>query len=307
MRDLLYILVGVVFLFLGGEGLVRGSFRLSIRMGMTTLMAGLTIVSFATSMPEASASLIAQLRGSLGDIALGNVIGSNIANVGLIAGLTALIRPLRVTSVMRTREMPMMIGALALLFLAMLFNPIGRWVGLVLLLFLILYLVVQVWLSKHHLLPEPERPERGRLGVDLWLIVGGIIGLVVGGASLVEGAVGLARRVGLSEATIGLTVVAVGTSLPELAATLVAAFKGHDEIAIGNVIGSNVFNALFIVGGVSLIRPIAFTSQLLTIDLPIMVGFSLLLWLLMIRQHIGRLGGALLLVGYAFFIAYQAL
>ena len=303
MLNTLYILAGVLFLYIGGEALVRGAYRGALRVGVTPLVAGLVVVSCSTSMPEAVSSIVAQLRGNLGSVALGNIIGSNIANVGLILGLTALVQPVRVAPVMAKREMPLMLLSLIILGLFLLIHFLGRLAGIILLALLVLYIILQVILGrKEHQKPLTLHTNHWGWARDLFLIVGGAIGLVVGGYSLIEGALGVARALQLSERIIGLTIVAIGSSLPELATTLVAALRRQSDIALGNVIGSNVFNALLITGVVCLIHPLTYAPRLLLIDTPVMIGLSLLLWALTARPTISRPAGALLLVLYAAYL-----
>ncbi len=310
MLDTIYIVVGVVLLYIGGESLIRGAYRAAIRAGVTALTAGLIIVSFATSMPEAAASVAAQIKGNLGDLALGNVIGSNIANVGLILGITALICPVKIAPVMGSREMPIMLLALVVLMLLMLDGYLTRGNGIVLLCLLALYLVAQVWIGKIEHQPhlKGETREKGTMWLylwDFWLIVGGLAALAIGGYSMVQGGVGIATRLGLSERVVGLTIVAVGSSLPELTTTIIASLRKQSDIALGNVIGSNVFNALFIVGIASLIRPIRFTHDLMIIDAPVMLFLSLILWAITIlAKRVGRLSGAALVILYVAYIVF---
>ena len=305
MLDVLYILIGVVVLYIGGEAMVHGAYRGALRVGMTALTAGLIVVSLTTSLPEAVASLIAQVWQGKGSVALGNVVGSNIANIGLIVGITALVRPLEVSKWMRIREMPLMLSALILLVIFMLGDNIVRWNGSVMLGLLALYLGAQVWIGKkEHQSELAKPPERGATPWlrDILLIIGGAVALVVGGFALIHGAVNLATKIGLSDRVIGLTIVAIGTSFPELAASVVAALRGHNDIALGNAVGSSIFNCFLIAGGVALIRPMTFSHQLLTLDAPIMLGISAILWLLMIQKRLGRLSGAFLVILYGVYL-----
>jgi cation:H+ antiporter len=284
------ILIGIAFLYFGADGLVRGAADMALRFGLSPLVVGLTVVSFATSMPEAVSSFTAQFTGR-GAIALGNILGSNIANVGLVLGLTALIRPLPVKPITWKRECPTML--LALLIFVLLLPLSSRWVGLVLLLLLALYVALQIYWGQL----EAEEPRRN----GGWLpMLMGLALLIAGGILLIEGSVSLARTFGISERVIGLTVVAIGSSLPELAATITASLRGHADIAIGNVVGSNVFNALFIGGGTSLIRPLHLTT---TYDAGVMLLLSLALWLLLMRRsRMPRWQGTLLLGIYTIYL-----
>ncbi len=309
MITVVYIVVGVFFLYIGGEALVRGAYRGALRVGVTPLVAGLVVVSCSTSMPEAVSSIVAQLKGHLGSVALGNIIGSNIANVGLILGITALVSPVSVAPVMAKREMPLMFISLCILALFLWTHFLGRLAGIILLVLLALYIALQVILGRReHQKPltlDANHPAHNG-SRDLWLVFGGAIGLVIGGYCLIEGALGLARALDWSERIIGLTIVAIGSSLPELATTLVAAVRRQSDIALGNVIGSNVFNALLITGVVCLIHPLTFSPRLLLIDTPVMLAFSILLWALTSRPKIGRPAGALLLVLYVTYLSLLA-
>jgi cation:H+ antiporter len=288
--SLVLILIGIAFLYFGADGLVRGASDMALRFGLSPLVVGLTVVSFATSMPEAVSSFTAQFTGR-GAIALGNILGSNIANVGLVLGLTALIRPLPVKPITWKRECPTML--LALLIFVLLLPISSRWVGMVLLLLLALYVALQIYWGQL----EVEEPRRN----GGWLpMLMGLALLIAGGILLIEGSVSLARTFGISERVIGLTVVAIGSSLPELAATITASLRGHADIAIGNVVGSNVFNALFIGGGASLIRPLHLTT---TYDAGVMLLLSLALWLLLMRRNrMPRWQGMLLLGMYSVYL-----
>jgi len=303
---ILYLIIGVVFLYLGAEALVKGAHRTSIRLGMTPLVAGLTVVSLATSTPEAVSSLVAQLQGHYGSIAIGNVVGSNICNIGLVLGITALVRPLTITHFIRWREIPIALVATAVLLLVMWLQPIGRWTGLILAILLIGYLIFQSIVGKkeHVDVEDPPHFKRGLWPIcfDTVLILGGLAALVFGGYSFIEGAVRVATRFGVSQRVVGLTIVAIGSSLPELASSIIATLRGHDEMAIGNVVGSNVFNALFIVGLVSLVSPISFSPKLLHFDGLIMLGMSLLLWAVSFRPRITRVMGGGLLVLYTAYL-----
>ncbi len=311
MNDTLWILVGIALLYGGAEGLVHGAYRLAVRIGMTPLVAGLTVVSLGTSMPEAVASFIAQVKDGLGNLAMGNVIGSNIANVGLIAGLAALARPIDVSKALRLREAPIMLGALIVFTLFLLGDRLGRVGGVVLLLLLVAYITWQVIIGKReHALDPDLQAEAEHISdrhwlIDLLILISGGVALVFGGWALIKGAISIATNLGVSDRVIGLTIVAIGTSLPELATSLVAAIRGHGAIALGNIVGSSIFNALFIAGGVAVISPINFVDRLVTIDAPTMLGLSAMLWLMMLtHKRIVRWEGALLLVLYGLYLTF---
>ncbi|WP_299823026.1 calcium/sodium antiporter [uncultured Jannaschia sp.] len=299
--ELLMLAAGLGGLFLGGEALVRGAIGAAQRLAISPLLIGLTVVGFGTSTPELLVSVDAALRG-VPDISIGNIVGSNIGNILLIVGVAALIWPIRVSGgTLRRDTAVMMAAALALVPLFWL-GEMGRSSGALLVLGLTGYLV---WAYR--------QPGEGATGDDtaegmpagralLW-IIGGLLALIVGARLLVDGAVTIARDFGISEAFIGLTVVAIGTSLPELATSLVAALRRQSEIAIGNIVGSNIFNVLGILGLTAIIAPIPVAPRFLAFDLPVMLTASAgLTALLLLRPRIGRPVGAALLVAYAAYV-----
>lgn len=300
--DYLYLLVGLVGLFFGGEALVRGSVGIARRMAIPPLLIGLTVVGFGTSTPELLVSVDAAWRG-VPDIALGNIVGSNIANILLIIGLSALIWPIKVMGATLRRDTAVMMAAALVLLPVFAIGQLGRLSGAILVAGLAAYLV---WAYR-----QPGDLEAEEVGVPaptsalvstLW-VVGGLVALMVGARFLVDGAVNIARGYGISEAFIGLTIVAVGTSLPELATSLIAAFRRQSEIAIGNIVGSNIFNVLGILGVTALIAPIPVASRFLTFDLPVMIAVSLVLTaLLLTRPVIGRAIGVAMLAGYVVYV-----
>jgi cation:H+ antiporter len=296
------LLGGIIALFFGGEALVRGSVDIARRMAIPPLLIGLTVVGFGTSTPELLVSVDAALRG-VPDIALGNVLGSNIANVLLIAGLSAMVWPIRITGDTLRRDATAMILASLILIPLFATGQAGRPAGLVLLAGLIVYLTL-AYRQAGKAAPEhaDAKPAAALLVCIVW-VLGGLVALIVGARFLVDGAVSIARDFGLSEAFIGLTVVAVGTSLPELATSLVAAFRKQSEIAIGNIVGSNIFNILGILGVTALIYPIPVAGRFLYFDLPVVIAAALLMTgFLLMRPAIGRWAGFAMLVGYAAYI-----
>ena len=258
----LFIAVGLLLLYVGAEGLVRGSSALALRFGVTPLVVGLTVVAFGTSSPELVVSVRASLDNN-GPLALGNVIGSNICNVALILGLSAMIRPMKVhLQVVRT-EIPVMIGTSLVLLLFLFDGSIGRLKAFFLFAGIIFYTVFSILRARKERdkLQEKELVPGGMSGLShrLWLsiifILVGLLMLVAGASSLVKGAIGVAQSLGVSQAVIGLTIVAIGTSLPELVTSIVASIKKEEDIAIGNVVGSNIFNILAILGAAGLVNP----------------------------------------------------
>ena len=300
--DYLYLIAGLVGLFFGGEALVRGSANVARRLAIPPLLIGLTVVGFGTSTPELLVSVDAAWRG-VPDIAIGNIVGSNIGNILLIIGLSALIWPIKVMGATLRRDTAVMMAAALVLVPVFAMGQMGRPAGLILVVGLAAYLV---WAYRQMgdtgTEEEGASPPEGTLVSVLW-IVGGLIALMVGARFLVDGAVNIARTFGISEAFIGLTIVAVGTSLPELATSLIAAFRRHSEIAIGNIVGSNIFNVLGILGVTALIAPIPVASRFLTFDLPVMIAVSLVLTaLLLTRPVIGRAVGVAMLAGYVAYV-----
>ena len=299
--------VGLFFLYYGAEFLVNGSSRLALSFGIRPLIIGMTIVAFATSMPELMVSLLAALRGS-SDIAAGNIIGSNIANIGLILGTAAMLAPLKVGRSTLTREIPFMIGASVLFYLFALDGSIGFGNGLVLFCLLLVFLGYCLYSARDgesdRTLSDGEvAAEKTQRKKDVFFILLGIVGLGVGAELLVRSAVTIALAFGVSELVVGISVVAVGTSLPELAASLVSAWKGEMDLSIGNVIGSNIFNILFVLGICPMLRPLTIDPEVLRFQLPVMLLFSIMLLLLVRhRQVLARGKGMVLLGAYLLFI-----
>ena len=300
--DYLSIMAGLVGLFLGGEALVRGSVSIAHRMSISPFVIGLTVVGFGTSTPELLVSLQAALKG-VPDIAIGNIVGSNIANVLLIVGVTALVWPIHVAgSALRRDTTIMILSALALVPLFAM-GEIGRVAGLTLVAGLIAYLVWTFLKPQQEASDdEAEAAATPIVNALLWGTLG-LVGLLFGARFLVDGAVSVAQDFGVSEAFIGLTIVAIGTSLPELATSLIAAFRHQSDIAIGNIVGSNIFNVLGILGVTSIVAPIPVAPRFLTFDLPIMIVVSIVLTgLLLLHQKIGRRTGAVMLLAYCAYL-----
>lgn len=306
--DLLLIALGVAGLYFGGEVLVTNAKRLAHHFGMSPMAIGLTVVAFATSAPELAAAMTANLRGSP-DLAVGNAVGSNIANVGLILGLTALFFVLPAAPRFVRRELAFMIVVSVLMYPILLTESvIGRLEGLVLFALLVLFLWTLLRDPGHQHQYEEEDIEdvplwRSSLGVAI-----GIALLVIGAQLLVIGASEIARALGVSERVIGLTLVAIGTSLPELAASLVAGRRGEVDLVMGNLVGSNIFNMLCILGLTALVEPLAVAPGVLTLDYWVMLGTSLLLMVfLLTSKRLTRLEGGVLLfiyVGYSMFLFF---
>jgi len=304
--NLLLVLVGIVALYGGGDLLVRHASRLARLLGVSPMAVGLTVVAFGTSAPELAATLVAAWRGEP-ELALANVVGSNIANVGLILGLTALAYPLVAGGTFLRREVAWLLAvtvvSLPLLFDGLLSRPEGLllWAGLA------LFIVVALRTgalppAAAEVAAEVPAAGSGRrgLGLSALMLVVGVGLLAVGAQALVQGATALALTWGIPQRVIGLTLVAVGTSLPELASSLVAALRRETDIILGNVIGSNLFNLLAVLGTAAVVQPIAVAPDGLRLDLWIMLAFSVALVPLLLwgRDRLGRRGGGALLVAY---------
>ncbi|MDB6176640.1 calcium/sodium antiporter [Paracoccus sp. Z330] len=302
--DLLLVLAGLGFLVLGGDMLVKGAVNLSLRLGLTPLVVGLTVVAFGTSAPELMVSLSAALKGS-SDIAIGNVVGSNIANILLILGTTAVVSGIPTRGHDLRESWGMMIGATVLVMALSFMGLIGRVQGMILLAALGVVLWRQLTEGQNESQPEElEGVEPGArwLKILLWLAVG-IIGLPLGANLLVIGASDIARVFGISEAVIGLTLVAIGTSLPEMAASVASALRGRADMALGNVVGSNLFNLLAILGITSLVQPLPVPEQILNLDMWVMLGSSLLLGPFLFRGiALSRSVGVVLLGLYSVYL-----
>jgi len=312
---LVLILAGIVLLAGGGELLVRGAASLARLARVTPAVIGLTIVAMGTSLPELVVSVVAGLRGQP-DLALGNVVGSNIFNVGVIIGVAALVLPLVVHGNAVRLEWPFMFVASCVALLLARDGVVDRLEGGFFVIALVLFTLFVVRLARTQMRAEEalELEQEvvalaltGRLRgavVDLGLIGIGMGLLVAGAQLLVEGAVSVAEHAGVSQRVIGLTIVAAGTSLPELATSLVAALRRHADIALANVIGSNIFNVLGILGVAALVRPLTVAPGLVQSDLWWMLGFSLVLYPMMLRgMRISRVEGGILLAGYAIYLA----
>lgn len=301
---------GLVVLTIGADVFIRGASGLGERFGLSQFVIGLVIVGFGTSAPELAVNLSAVL-GNHPDIAMGNVVGSNIANIGLILGVTAMVAPIAVQLRMIRVEVPILIAASVLLWVMALDGSLGTVEGIVLLLGQAGVMVIVLRSSKsvrvaarsEIVAPIKKPPSWTKTIVCLVL---GLSGLVWGGMLAVDSAVSIARTMGISELVIGLTVVAIGTSLPELASSAVAGFRGQGEIAIGNVVGSNLFNILFVLGLSASISEVPVNESLIAVELPVMILFTIALLPLMRRKlSVSRADGMLLFVAYLALIGYQ--
>ncbi|MEM6883832.1 MAG: calcium/sodium antiporter [Verrucomicrobiota bacterium] len=308
--DITLLIAGLLLLFFGAEALVRGATAVSLRAGIPPLIVGLTVLAFCTSSPELVVGLKAALNNN-GGICLGNVIGSNIANTGLILGIAAMILPLGVNRQIVRREIPVMLGLTFLFVYFMLGESIGRVEGALLFVGLITYIIYSVITARKsgetatQEEVESVAPNLGRhWSIDALLLIGGLGILLLGAELMVTSAVNIATTLGAPEVLIGLTMVAIGTSLPELATSIVAAVKKQCDLMVGNLIGSNIFNLGAILGSASLVRPIV-NEGVTMVDIVILLIFSMALVPIMLSNYkISRLEGALLVIGYLGYMAY---
>ena len=304
---MLFIIIGSILLYFGAEGLVRGSASLATRVGISPLIAGLTIVAFGTSAPELSVSLLAALGGNP-DIALGNVVGSNIFNIAVILGIAALIQPIQIHLGVIRRDIPVMIATSAIAFGLILYGGLPRLAGIGLILGLVVYVVGAFRSGKESsggtdadAVEAPPLLSKSWM-IDTTVLLVGLGVLILGSRLFVEGATALAKSWGVSDAVIGLTVVAAGTSLPELATSVVAAVRRHADIAIGNVVGSNIFNILCILGVTATVSPIH-ASGIGLMDAGVMLFVSvLLLPFALTNRKISRGEGAVFLGIYGVYL-----
>lgn len=307
----LLILLSCLILFAGAELLVRGGASLALKLGLTPLVVGLTVVAFGTSMPELIVSLKAAMIGQ-SDIAIGNVVGSNIFNIAMILGLAAVVYPVTTHLQVLRWDAPVLVVVTLLVPLTFLDGSVSRVEGIVLMLATVAYTWWAVRMAKkdeklgHEAhIDVPEIKERGIILTDVIKILAGLGVLVLGSRLLVDNAVVIAKSLGVSEAIIGLTIIAAGTSMPELATSVVAAFRKQSDIALGNVLGSNLFNLMFVLGGSAAIHPVR-TSGLKPVDLWMMVGITVvLLPMLFTGKRLNRSEGLVLVACYAGYLAYM--
>ena len=306
ITSLTLLILSLVALYIGAGWLVQGSSALALKAKISPLVVGLTIVAFGTSAPELVVSLNATLSGQ-GDIAIGNIVGSNIFNIGVILGVSATICPLQVKKQLLRIDIPVMLAATVLFTILFWNGTLGRTEGLFFLTGIIIYTIFSLFYSRKHGTEGSsqeleEQPKHW--AVDTQAIVGGLVVLVFASRLLVDNAVSIAKELGVSEAVIGLTIVAAGTSMPELATSVVAALKKRTDIAIGNVIGSNIFNLLAVLGLTATIAPVE-TNQINWTDMLVMLGTSLLLLPFMRTGFkIGRGEGVVLFVIYIAYTLY---
>lgn len=304
LLQVLLLVVGFVLLVKGADWFVDGASGIADRFGIPQLVIGLTIVAMGTSAPEAAVSITAALKGNA-EITVGNVVGSNILNILIILGLASVITSIAVAKTTIKYEIPfMLVVTFLLLAQGATGGTINRVEGIVLWIFFIGYLVYMFWLAKTGQAASEEIRVEGSIGKMLLMVVFGLVLIVWGSDVTVDAATSLARIFGMSERFIGLTIVALGTSLPELFTSVLAARKGKADIAIGNIVGSNIFNILFVVGTSSIIIPVAFVSSFV-IDCLAAVAAGVVLWLFVFKkQKLTRTGGIVMLICYAVYFVY---
>jgi cation:H+ antiporter len=311
MLNILFLLFGIAFLTVGGEALIRGSLAAAKRLGVSPLLSGLVIVGFGTSAPELVVSVNAAVDG-LPDIAIGNVVGSNIGNILLILGICALISPLAVKPLALRRDAVTVVAASILFIILVGGSALGRADAAIFLIALGAYLVWAYWSERLHAAPsgelhQAEADELSNIPKSvLWTVtavVFGLLLLIAGSQVVLIGAIGIAAHFGVPEAVIGLTLVAVGTSLPELSISVIAAIRRHADVAVGNILGSNIFNLLGILGVSALLQPLPVHARILQFDQWVMLGTSLLLlFFLHTGRRLSRAEGGVLLAGYGIYV-----
>ena len=311
--NILLVVAGLVLLIWGADRFVHGAAATARNLGVPPLMIGLTVVAFATSAPEILVSVVAAIGGQPG-LAIGNAIGSNIVNIGLVLGMTAMIRPIKLESATLRREMPALLAVSLLTVSLFLDTFLSRIDGIVMLTGLV---IVMVWLARLGLRSAANDPIAMDYDAEIpsdvstpmalvWLAVG-LVTLLIGAKLVVDGAVGIAEMLGVSEVVIGITIVAFGTSLPELAVSLASALKGEYGLAIGNIVGSNIFNLLAVIGVAATVAPSALAPTVLSLHIFVMVAFTLVLFAMTYdydgKAQLSRLEGLALLIAY---IAYDS-
>jgi len=303
LLTILFLILGIAILIYGADAMVKGSASIAKRLGISTIVIGLTVVAFGTSAPEMVVNLFSATSGTT-DLAIGNIIGSNIANILLILGITAIIAPLAVKKNTTYKEIPFALLAVIIVLIFgndVLINGYGsnfldRTEGITLIMFFIIFLYYTFGLSKVE--GDHEDVKTYSVGKSLLLFIIGLVGLIIGGKVIVDNAVVLAKLAGMSERLIGLTIVAVGTSLPELATSIVAVFKKQTDIAIGNAVGSNIFNVFWVLGLTAIVKPIPFDVNI-NGDVIMSIIATLLLFIFMFVHHKHRL-----IVGKVYFLSY---
>ena len=313
LTHILIFLAGLAALYFGAEWLVHGSSRLARCLNIRPIIIGLTIVAFGGSAPEAAVSIVAAFQKN-SDIALGNILGSVIANTALVLGISAIICPLKIQLSTIRKELPIMVGAAILFYLLALNLSIGFWEGLLLFAGIILFVTYSVYQgvrekNKNQLVEKEYekfwRAKKEKRVQFISLVVVGLILIVAGANLLIKSGVFIAQKLGISELIIGMTLVALGTSLPELAISTVAAYRKEPDISAGNIIGSNIFNIFFVIGAVAMIHPLSVQKSTLSFEFPAMLLLSILLvWMMKTNLTLSRTEGVVLLGLYILFLIF---
>jgi cation:H+ antiporter len=308
MINLIQIIAGLALLFYGGNFLVTGSVRLARYLKISPFIVGATVIAFGTSAPELAVAILATLDGT-SELAMGNVIGSNIANIGLVLGLTSLIFAMSIEPDRLKRESPPLLLATILILLIAWDLQVNRYEGIFMVCLLVVY-ILRSFSHKENFSGEPEEESSLFAGraptLQIWLITIGLVFLIGGAKLLIEGGVGIARSFGISEWFIGITILAIGTSLPEIVSSLIAAKRGHGEMAIGNIFGSNIFNILMVLGLTATLHPLHIQEPIQP-DLTIATSITLLLVVMIAfgNHSLGKLKGTILLLAYFSYIVLK--
>ncbi|MDI6708075.1 MAG: calcium/sodium antiporter [Candidatus Thermoplasmatota archaeon] len=295
--------LGILFLYVGGESLVKGSAQTAFRLGVKPLFIALTVVAYGTSLPEFGVSLIATLANHT-EIAIGNIVGSVICNILLVLGISAMIRPLKIEKDLVKREAPIMVIATLILVLFSFKLVLDRFAGAVLLACFSAYIIFFIRCAKKSIPKNNYAIKAKSMWLNIVFIIGGLVGVILGARLLVDSAVFIAHFANVPETIIALTLVAVGTSLPELAVSGIATCRGHADISVGNIIGSNIFNVLLILGACSLVTPLLITSELFVNMLISLLVCTVIIPLLYTGYKLSRVEGTVLLMCYALYLAY---
>ncbi len=309
--DYLLLILGLAVLILGGDLLVKGASGIALKLNIDSMVVGLTVVSLGTSAPELIVSIKSALNGNP-DIAMGNVVGSNIANLGLVLAITAIVFPIAVNRKALRIDWPVMVFFAALAFIFGLDNLITRFEGSVLLVTLVVYVYMILQRGKSHADTEASHieidtdAEKESMMKLILFLLGGMVALYLGSEWFLDGAIDIGRSFNLSESVIGVTIVAFGTSAPELTASVIAAYRKETDIALGNLLGSNIFNIGAVLGTTSIISPLVIDAKIMNIDILWMLGIAVILFPLMVfKKKLSLLSGIILFSLYCFFIYSQ--
>ncbi len=312
LYDILRFIAGLAILYFGADWLIRGAASLALKFGIRPLVVGLTVIALGTSMPEFIVNFFAAMSGE-DSLALGNIIGSNVANIALILGVSALVYPMNVSKGMLRKEYPILLGIMAGFYYLASDGLISKNDGMLLvgtLVLFLLFVVLDARRSNGEGVDTSSVAAEGLLPTwkKILFLVGGIVMLTVGARLMVIGAVNIADSLGISKVIVGLTVVAIGTSLPELAASVMCAIRQEADLSFGNVLGSNILNVLFVVGLISIIRPLSVEPDTINLHMPIMIGFTLLLLpIARTNYQISRVEGAFLVAAFIGYLYYLVL